>query len=119
VLGAGLAGWGLGTAISENTRVGDHAVDHWGMLDSLVTSGAQGLGIMDEGEGKSAMLSATEWASDNPWKAAGLAALTAPVSVPLAAATVLGTGAASLVTGAASGAMEYGGKALDWAADLF
>jgi hypothetical protein len=119
VLGAGLAGWGLGSAISENTRVGGHAVDHWGSLDKLVTRGAQGLGIMEDGEDKSALLSASDWASDNPWKAAGIGLATSPISVPLAAATALGVGSTSLITGAASAAADYGGRALDWAGDLF
>jgi hypothetical protein len=119
VLGAGLAGWGLGNAISENTRVGDHAVDNWESIDKFITRGAQGLGIMDEGEDQSAILNASNWVSDNPWKAAALGtvgtALTAPISIPLAATAILGQGAYSLGTGIGSAAVDYGGRLVDWA----
>jgi hypothetical protein len=119
VLGAGLAGWGLGSAISDNTRVGEHTMNAWGRRDRELTRNAQMLGLMDEGENQSAMVSAGEWASENPWKAAGLGLLSAPVSVPLAANAAYDSAIEGIQSATQSAAVDYGGRALRWAGSLF
>jgi hypothetical protein len=110
VLGAGAAGVGIGTLLSENTRVGEHTEGIVGGIDRMMTSSAQSLGLMGEGENRSAILSMAEFAEENPLAATALGIVGAPVLIP----ATLGLGAAGLVSGAADAAVDYGGRAIDW-----
>jgi hypothetical protein len=111
VAGAGLMGWQAGSWLSENTSAGETSEGTWGLMDRGLTGAAQAMGIMDEGGNRSALLSATEWASDHPVAAA----LTAPLWAPAALASGVVAGGAGLVSGVA----DLGGEAIDWVSDLF
>jgi hypothetical protein len=111
VLGSGVLGWEAGSWLNKNTSAGETSEGAWGVMDKGLTGAAQALGIMGKGENKSALTSATDWVSENP----ALAAATAPLWLPAA----LSAGAVAGGAGLVSGLGDLGGRAIDWASDLF
>jgi hypothetical protein len=107
VLGSGLAGYGLGTYLSENTSVGDHSVDTLGGLDSMLS---------DEGEGSWALNTAeameSNWDEGNYLSAIGDGAKLAGFAT-LGALGGIGGG----IVDAGSAAIDAVGDAGSWVAD--
>ncbi len=115
VAGAGAAGWGIGSLIAENTRVGDSATGIVGGIDSALTGGLNMLGV---GDGRSAMLQAAEMVEEHPYLSAGLGMAAAPLLAPLALGGITAVGGGALLHGAGSAALDYGGRAVSGLGNL-
>lgn len=103
VAGAGAAGWGIGSLIADNTRVGDSSTSIIGGIDSALTGGLNMLGI---GNGRSAMLQAAEMVEEHPYLSAGLGMAAAPLLGPLALSGITAVGGGALLHGIGSAAWD-------------
>lgn len=115
VAGAGAAGYGIGSLIAENTRVGDSSTSIVGGIDSALTGGMNMLGM---GDGRSAMLQAAEMVEEHPYLSAGLGMAAAPLLAPLALGGITAVGGGALLHGAGSAALDYGGQAVNGLGNL-
>jgi len=107
VIGAGMAGVGLGTYLSENTSVGEHSVDSMGGLDAMLT-----------GEGERPWALSTLEAAEENWDEGNYLSSIGDYGKLAGFATVGALG------GIGGGLVDAGGAAVDavgdagsWAAD--
>jgi hypothetical protein len=100
-----------GDWMSKNTSAGETATDTWGVMDKGLGWLGEGLGLRKEGDQRSALLEATEWAEDHP--------LGAVAAAPLAIPALLAGGVAAGTAGLVSGVGDLAGRGIDWLEDLF
>jgi hypothetical protein len=107
VLGSGLAGYGVGTYLSENTSVGDHSVDVLGGLDSMLSDDGEGSWALNTSESME-----SNWDEGNYLSAIGDGAKLAGFAT-VGALGGLGGG----IVDAGSAAVDAVGDAGGWVAD--